>query len=724
MKNRSRNILFIGFLLSQSAVQAFDIKGMFEGMGSSFGAAPIGYNYSFSVWSDASVSMYVEQQGIASFMGAFFPSARGFYGNKKIPSIFEATDGGNYVTTLDAQYYFDLFIGTSSNAHTNRVYKQSLTQLPLEKNDPNVYYYHVYTSSGFSKGRSTHEPKVEMMGYQNPEELDDPNSTKKGSVSFSSQLSDLSFYNSSGTDVQVSLKYGTDNYTFTLEKYSYSTLAVPTPQATASSKDTTALSGAPLVGTSTAPSVNFSGKDEVVTQGVMSAKLAAKAPAATTAKVAAPVKAVATEDSPPPPFSLRPNTLSFSSYDAATKKYVPFTSFLLQSKGFEGSPYTIEVFQDPGKPLNVGIQGLNPGNYDLPVTPRVRDLTPCPCTFWYQSFEQAGSIEGYSNLPGQMWVVYAGGDSPIQTKIQPGQAFGWNLIRPLVDQADQYVYFVYVATTDDVVAQNFVAKLAARAVGQDVVGQYEAIVKAPVVLSSTSQGLDVTGSVASDTAPALTPDQQVAALMGNLQIADGVIEDTDQGVIGYVVGADVFTPKGLGFGRFHYILAPSVISMNNLISLVQGSLDSSKTADLGGSDTDVQKAVTQQVKDWFTAYLQKPADVQAQVQKFLIQYGTAKIVDSTGAALTKFGQNRLQDILTGKNSLKFPSMKLSTVTNQYVYDFGKTVPEKMPSLLTQKQIDALNQRNTQVKQDVIHKYSVSGAERYQAKNDSQSIDLN
>ena len=675
MNNRSRNIFLILIFMHQFSLPKFDIKAMFEGMGTSFGAPPAGYIYSYEIWSDASVPIFLEKQEIKSFMGAYFPGHRGYFGHKKIPSIFEATEGTNVITQHDQKYYFDMFIGTSANAHKNQIYKQSLTQLPLEKNDPNVYYYHVYTSGGFSKGRSTHEPQVEMMGYQNPKEIDKPNSTKKGSVAFTTQLSDLSFYNSSGIDVQVSLKYGSEDYTFTLEKYSYNTLSVPTPQAKESKKATVAVTAAPEV-SSTTPSLDSLGSDQVVTQGLAGrdVKTATKTPAATSTKVADPVKKAEDENAPPPPFSLRPNTLSFASYDATTKTYVPFKSFYLQSKGFEGAPYTIEIFQDPGKPLQVGIQGLNPGNYDLPVTPRVRDLTPCPCTFWYQSFEQGGSIEGYSNLPGQMWVVYAGVDSPIQKKVEPGQAVAWNLVRPLVEEGDQYVYFVYVVTTDDAVAANFVAKLAARAIGQDVAGQYENIVKTPVVLSLTNESLDVTGSVTGDTGPSLTPDQQVAVLMGNLKIADGVIEDMDQGVIGYIVGADVFTPKGLGFGRFHYVLAPSVISMNNIVSLLQGSIDSSKIT-AGG---DIQKILTQQVNRWFAAYVQKPADVQAQVEQYLIGYGNEKMVDATSGQLTKMGKNRLQDLLTGSNSLKFPPMKLSTVTNQYVYDFGKSVPEKMP----------------------------------------------
>ncbi len=182
--------------------------------------------------------------------------------------------------------------------------------------------------------------------------------------------------------------------------------------------------------------------------------------------------------------------------------------------------------------------------------------------------------------------------------------------------------------------------------------------------------------------PPITVDQQVATLMGFLTIADGVIEDKDQGVIGYILGADIFTSSGLGFGRFYYVLAPSVISFDSIATSVLGYLDSSKTAALGAAAADIQKSVTATVNDWFRAYMKKPGDVQVQVQKYLLQYGNAKIVDATSGQLTKFGQSRLQAIMSGKVSLKYPSMKLSTITNQYVYDFGKTAPDKMPDGIT------------------------------------------
>jgi len=50
--------------------------------------------------------------------------------------------------------------------------------------------------------------------------------------------------------------------------------------------------------------------------------------------------------------------------------------------------------------------------------------------------------------------------------------------------------------------------------------------------------------------------------------------------------------------------------------------------------------------------------------------------------LTKFGQSQVKALLQGPISLKYPPMKLSTVTNHYVYDFGKTKPDKIPETVT------------------------------------------
>lgn len=681
MNNCRRSALLLFLLLFQiSTIPAFNIKEMFEGMGTSFGAPPVGYTYSYEVWSDASVPVYVEQEGYASFMGAFIPRANveaapgvkkvdRYYQKKTLPSIFDVAGSVSKAVYHDQNYYFKMYIGANPNPHTNPIFKQSLLQLPLKKRDSKIFYYHVYTSGGFSKGNATHTPAVEMMGYQDPEQ--DAKSKTKGSVVFSSQLSSIMFYNSSSIDTQVTLTYGSDEYTFSLEKFSYNLLSLPTPEA---KKKPNAIS----------IDDKQSDKDDE--------KLS-------------------------PAFSLRPNTLTFASYDTEKKVYTPFRTLVLADTGFDGCPYVMEVFQDPGKSLEVGIQGFNPGNYDVPVTSRVRDITPCPCTFWHQSFEQAGAIEGYTDLPGQIWVIYNGADSPVHMKVSPGQAAGWNLVRPLVGQGDQFVYFIYVVTTDDAVAEKFIEKVLAKTIGANILDEYQKLLDAPIEKFTEHQDLDLTRDVDKTKNINLTPEQQVAAVMGNLSVSDGVIEDKEQGVIGYIVGTDIFTPRGLGFGRYYYVLSPSIISIGNLVSLIYGCLDYSKISKLGSSDDAIQKNLSNTVQGWFANYIKKPADVQKQVEQYLIGYGNAKMVDAKAGTLTKYGNNRLESIMNGPISFKYPSMKLSTVLNQYVYDFGKSAPEKMPDILGQKEMDALNNRNTQDKQAVVLKgvMSISGADRYQTR---------
>ena len=626
MKNRSFVLLLILLFTQEQSLLGFDIKAMFEGMGTSFGGSPIGYTASFSIWSDASVPVFVEQKGLASFMGAFFPSARGMYGQRRLQSIFEANGNVSKAESIEAQYYFKLYVATAANTQKHSFYAQSFTQLPLEKYDPNIFYHHVYTTRKYHHGHSVHVPALESMGFRNPSEEDEE---KQGNVKLGSELPSLSFYNHSGTDVKVSLTYGKVPYAFTVENRSYNTLVVP---FTEKKKE------------------KSTGSDTVSATGETEEE----------------------ESTMAPDFSLRPNTITFSAYNAATKQYDQFRSLMLPAQGFDGSPYTIEIYQDQGRPLEVGIQGLNPGNYDIASTERVRELTPSTCTFWHQSFKQTGSVAGYSDLPGQVWVVYAGADNPIQSKVDPGQVVSWKLTRPLISQGDEFVYFVYVVTTDDAIAQKFVEKVASQVLGKNVIKEYEDAIKVPFVpLSSTSldEGLDMSDTTLPEKA-AITASQQVKTLMGKLTVSHGVIEDVEQDTIGYLLGTDVFLPKGVGSGDFYYVLSPSVVSVNGIVSLIFGCCDLSKMSVLGGSNTDIQKSLILTVEDWVLAYVKKTVDVEKEVEKFLMQYGNEKVVDGKSGTLTKFGKNRLKRLVFGSASVKYPPMKLSTVTNQYVYDFG------------------------------------------------------
>lgn len=601
------NLLCISQISASSGLVSFaktiGSASFWTGMGPTFGASPVGYTYSFEAISDANDDVYVALEGMASFMGGAFPSPKGLYDNDMLPSIFSATTGPSIKSVHhDKIYFFNLYFSKNSDVRQSPIYSQAFLQLPFQKNDPNIYYYHVYTGKHYDHGRIVHEPKVESMGFANPKAKGDD----KGSVDIGGQLTSVIFYNSSSNDVQVRLNYGGTPYIFTLEKYSYNTLNAQTK---------------------------------------------------TDADVTTPL------------FSLRPNTLSFSTYNATSKKYEKLKDLNLPSDGFNGCNYTIEIF-DEGQSANVCIQGLLAGNYDQMISTKVRDITPCSCFFWYESVAQSPVGDGFIDLPGQVWVAYQGADSLIVSKVSTGSVISWNLVRPLLSIGNEYVYFVYVATDDDLKGKKFVEQVVQNSLGKDQVAQYKLMIQDPAAAKASVQKLQATAATKKG-------EQQSSTLTGSLASSMGIIQDKDQDVYGYIIGMDVFTPKGLGNGNFYYVLSPLVVNTGNLVQLVSGCIDTSK---LSGSSTDAQKLLNQTVISWLQGYLKNPADIARQVQDFIIKNGNTMTLNAAGG-LTQYGKNQLNLILQGPMSLKYPPMKLSTVTNQYVYDFGKSKPDKMPSVI-------------------------------------------
>jgi|GEM_PF-1663823 len=657
-------------------------RDFWEGMGKSFGRPAFNYTYSFEIWNDSNIPIYVDQEGIASFMGAYFPSARGIYGKKKLPSLFDTTkDSPSNISVSGAQYYFNLYISKNSHvkkldsintnsiskkSQKNLIYTENLTQLPLKQNDPTVHYYHVYTHRKFDHGKTVHVPKVEMLGTQNASARKDAD---KGNVVVNNQLSSLSFYNSSDKDVKVSLMYGIVPYTFTIEKHSHNVLNVPTQPDVSSKSEVSKVKIDTLK-----PADDVIIQSDLENKNLFNSQVVEKE---------IPVLENLTHDmskqavnGPDKTFSLRPNNLSFSAHDSLTNISQNFRKIVLPTTGFDQTPHTLEIFEDKGKSIEVGMQGFTTGNYDQAVMTKSRDLTPIPCKFWYQSALQAQASEGYIDLPGQVWIAYAGADSIIKSKVTVSEVVSWSLVRPLVLQGDQFVYFVYVATTDDDKAEKFVTSFMQKTIGKDLIDQYEKTVSDPIGLSHFSAHIVGTNAQNDDKSSGLTISavEQAATLMGSLTVSNGLMQDSKTGVHGYLLGADVFTPKGIGSGNYYYLLQPSVMSSNQIVTLVAGCLDMDK---ISASNDQAYQALTLVVDTWLEGYIKDAAGTKSQVRSYLIKYGNYQVVDSANK-LTKFGNNRLKTIMDGKVSLKFPPTKLSTVINQYVYDFGESAPENMP----------------------------------------------
>lgn len=628
----------------KSIVGTVGSKSFWDGVGRSFGASPSGYIVNFEVCNDSHQTVNVGLKGIASFMGAYFPSAKGVYNKQTLHSLMQNTGTtASKASYNDEEFYFDLYMSTKSNPDDSPIYKQTFTQLGI-KNDPKIYYYHAYTNRTLSKGEWKHGVGVEMLGYKNP----GGQGEEAGNVNVTSQLSNLVLYNTSQNDFNVTLTYNGKNYAVTVEKDSYNTLTVPTEK----SSDGTAT----------------------------------------------------------PKFSLRPNTITYNYTTSSSSSSSSGSKVVrLASEGFEGYTYIVESFQDSGENVNIGIQGLTPGHYDQAVTSRVRDITPCSASFWYESVAQAGKDASSASvdLPGQVWVVYQGQDSSVKSKVEAGKAVSWDLVRPLIRQGDQKVMFLYVATSSDKDAEAFVDGFIGGTVGASVLKNYndqlaKQFAQSTSSVSGSNLSLDDSNSdKGSDKETAAEMQQNIKALIGDLDVDAGRMVDTTTNVSGYLLGADVFSPKGVGAGNYYYTLSPSIIDLNSLTQLVLSYVDTSKlpgatatgspssAADKDASTsektttsstTSAEATVEAEVKTWLKDYVANPSTVKALVTAYLQKYGKSSIVDASGK-LNQFGQYRVDAIVSGKVSLEFPPMKLSTVTNHYVFDFGKNKPTGMPTAI-------------------------------------------
>lgn len=252
--------------------------------------------------------------------------------------------------------------------------------------------------------------------------------------------------------------------------------------------------------------------------------------------------------------SLRPGTIGI--FD---DKSSLISTYQLHSNGFEDMPYTLEIYQDSTdlKP-QMAMQGLMSGNYDQPCY-RVRDITPIICVLWYQNVQSLPSAnqQGYVDLtPGKVWpVLVVSGQVQILGGAMPGQAAQFTIMRPDLDQKS-WLYFVYVDTADDAQAQQFIQNLFSGSFASSTIQNYKTQAAAQMKVASSFKIAEKT--VATST----TPDAQqqtllIEAIQGVLQLNGGQVVDPTSGLVGYLLGGDVFLPRGTGMQPLYYVLSPS-----------------------------------------------------------------------------------------------------------------------------------------------------------------------
>ena len=363
--------------------------------------------------------------------------------------------------------------------------------------------------------------------------------------------------------------------------------------------------------------------------------------------------------------SLRPNTFSFYESGSST----PFTSVDFQKVGFDGHSYTMEVYQDSDMTDKaVCLQGLSVGDYDMPLTNQVRDISPVQCTCWWQSKEQYAdandssddTMASFLDLPGQLWAVYESDDTPILTKISVGEAISWNMLRPKVSEGGQYIYFLYVQASSDDAAKSFASEFISGTMGDDLKSVYTDEVS-DIVAIVTPQMLS---SLSSDSSTTLTTDQETQAISGTLDYTFGAMTDAS-GTVGYLVGADYFGSTGVGGTAQYYKFTPSVYNLTSLENAFKMYLTNT-------SDTTLASDLPQ----WIINYVEDADTVKGFIENLLITDGNSSYVEN--GELNDAGNLVVEGLLTGPVSIQNPSLDMSTMQNMYVYGLSGSAPDGMP----------------------------------------------
>ncbi|OGB86633.1 hypothetical protein A3J41_03490 [candidate division TM6 bacterium RIFCSPHIGHO2_12_FULL_38_8] len=477
--------------------------GFFKMMGGSFGAPPTGYVYSFDVYNDlSSQTMYVAVNEILSFMGGDLPKPHGW-------SIASVLPGQNHLVN-DQDFYFEMFIKATDAKysscmpylpHEDMLYRQDCTALTGLPHSQQLNYFRIFMGKTLKNGVYVHAPQAESLGYfnQNPADA----KTDPGSVTTGTTLTSLTIVNNTSTDYYVGF----------------------VNQASAASMTQATCLAYGLV--------------QAYSFGLLS----------TFGSVA----------------SLTPGTIGI--FDASSNQLVksynmPINIFQTMPPNQQPLPYTLEIYQDVSStgsvlPVSMEMQGIMSGNYDQPIGV-VRDITPVTCVFWYQSNSQLGT-SGYHDLkPGKVWVVSVELSSHesaqtvtpvVITSATPGQALQFNLKRPHFGNK-LWLYFLYVATSTDATAQQYITNFFSQSAGKTMLQTYQAQGASQIKLASQP-------SVASATQKSQIPATiLVQAAQGVLPLNGGAVVDPGTGLTGYLLGADVFLSSGVGAGPMYYQLQP------------------------------------------------------------------------------------------------------------------------------------------------------------------------
>jgi hypothetical protein len=619
-----------------SAFNSFFSSDTLKSLGESFGVVPETYTRSYAIWNDSNVLIYSAQQGMTSMMGGTIANATGMTNASTIASWLNPGTLGAVINPSETSTTADVTAQSVTTGTDYTVFAGAPATLTVLDQHLEFNLYIAQTSSVTSSPLYLEEVTT----------LNDENSTKV-------------YHYRAYTAKQWS--GGTLTHVPRVEFLGYT----QPPSTTSDDDSTTTSSETATVSTSLTGLVflNNTNDDVQVTFTYNSNPL-------TITLENNSFNSISLYDTTK---SLRPNTFVFNDLDSGDT----FASVDFGTVGFSGKMYTLEVYQDAGMSTKaVGLQGIVGGNYDTPISARSRDVSPITCNFWRQSVAQSSvdsdSASSLLDLPGQVWVVYDSVDTPIMSKVSVGEAISWQLIRPELATGMAYIYFLYIQTTTDSVAKDFIAEFLYGTMGDGVKSMYSQ----DAAENSSTAITDFLASLSTELATStstLTSDQKVAAMTGDLDYSLGSMTDA-AGTVGYLLGADCFASQGIGATTQNYQLSPAGYSISSLVSIFGMYL----------TKTTLTNATLESL---ITTYAQNPSTASSLVQNLFVSdnkslgttngnYGLYVNSDNT---LTDAGNKALQELLTGPMSLQNPGLYMPVVQNRYALTLSGSSPDGMPA---------------------------------------------
>ncbi|MEX0939945.1 MAG: hypothetical protein WDZ41_01140 [Candidatus Babeliales bacterium] len=332
--------------------------------------------------------------------------------------------------------------------------------------------------------------------------------------------------------------------------------------------------------------------------------------------------------------------------------------------------YTYAIYDLEGD-IAVGMQGLAIGNFDQPTSGNIRDINPARCHIWYKSAAQAQAIlaeKGEVNsatvpidLPEQVWITYKTDDYTFLKKINPSEVLDFTLLRPQIKEKNACLYVLSLKTDDDKKAQLFIERL------------HEGLIGQGAIFTDVSKPLDKK-NILSD----INPNQ------------NGIIIDmqdkNSSGISGIILLSDQFLPAGVDDGPFFYIIEPSLLRVDQFANVIWFNKEAYTTDQATGAialKSNILTDLGQRLSKWINDFKTKPDQVRKALEIYLKQNGNEGLFTNPTAApasrnLTTQGTELLETLILGPVSIeKYPILRKSGL-NYYVFGLGDK-PKEWPS---------------------------------------------